>query len=86
MSKCVDCGGKFEIDDKYCPACGSPTVVEVPDESDLRRGTYEYPKADRRRFLLIMLVMMLLVGMIIIILFLSRLVSTQLEGLSGQLS
>jgi DNA-directed RNA polymerase subunit RPC12/RpoP len=79
MPKCVDCGEEILVEDKYCPYCGSPTLVKVPDEAGLRRKTYPLESVQsKRRMSWIVIIVFLLIIMLIFVIYLSKVVSTQL--------
>ena len=84
MPTCVDCGEEITPEDKYCPYCGSPTLVKVPDEVELRREAYPLESAQRnRRLTWILIVVILLFLMLVFALFISKAVSTQLGKIGG---
>ena len=84
MPTCVDCGEEIPPEDKYCPYCGSPTLVKVPDEAKLRREAYPLESVkSKSRLTWIVIIVFLLIIMLIFALYLSKVVSTQLGNIGS---
>lgn len=84
MPVCVDCGEKFKKGERYCPSCGSPTEVEIKTEAELRDFAADYrPKSSRKRSIVLLLALLLFVGLLIFIVFISKMITTQV-GMIGR--
>ncbi len=84
MSECLDCGEEFCEEDLYCYNCGSPTRIDTAGDSETRNIFKGYKKeGGGKSKATLMFVLILLLLLLIISIYISRTVSTLVDGLNS---
>jgi uncharacterized membrane protein YvbJ len=85
MLTCVDCGSELDTNGRYCPVCGSPTLVKPPTEKDLRdMSTHDPERFNPKHRTKMIIIAVLILIMLLIAYFISKMVA-QLGAMGSRL-